>query len=137
MAIKTRIVEYYYATVPAAPGGGYEVMSALADHGVDLAAVNAVPIGPESVQLTLFPTNTDQLIEAAAKTGVSLAGPNHALLVRGEDRPGALASVLRRLHDAQVHVFASNGMACDQGSFMYLLYVRPEHLDRASRALDI
>ncbi len=49
---------------------------------------------------------------------------------------GALAVIHEKLLDANVHVFASMGVADGGGGYGYIIYVRPEEYDRAADALD-
>ena len=134
MAFTVRRMDYYYTTVNERPAEAYAMLTALAGLGVNFVALTAVPMGPDSTQLTLFPEDPLRLIDAARKAGLQLNGPHAALLVQGSDELGALASIHGRLHDAGVEVFASSGVT-GNGFFGYILYVRPEHSERATQVL--
>ncbi len=43
-----------------------------------------------------------------------------------------LADIHQVLYEANVNVYASNGVTDSKGSFGYLLYVRPEEYERAA-----
>ena len=131
MAVTVRRVEYFYAMVRGEPDQAYELLAQLAAQNVNLMAVNTVPMGPESTQLTLFPEDPMRLQNAAQAARLALDGPHLALLVQGEDEPGAIARLHARLHQAGVHVYASSAVADGRGFFGYVLYMRPEHIDRA------
>lgn len=137
MATRIRRVEYFYTTVEDRPGEAYRVLSGLADSGVDLLAMTAIPTGPSRTQLALFPSDSPQLRDVAGRIGMELDGPYPALLVQGDDELGALARIHERLADDDVNVYASSGVTDGQGEFGYLLYVRPDEFDRAARALGI
>jgi hypothetical protein len=137
MAFTMRRVHYFYTAVADTPGAGYKLLSQLAEHGVNLLAFTAVPVGPMRTQLTLFPERTDQLTEVARMSGLQLDGPNPALLVMGEDRLGALAEIHERLYEARVNVYAASGVTDGRGGFGCVLYVRPEELERAAPALGL
>jgi len=68
---------------------------------------------------------------------MGLDGPHRALLVRGDDELGALASVHERLYEASVNVYASSGVADGRGSYGYIIHVRPEEYERAASALRV
>ena len=85
----------------------------------------------------LFPENEDQLAGIAERMGLVLEGPNHALLIQGDDSLGALVDIHRKLYDAKVNVFSSNGVTDGQGSYGYVLYVRPEEFEEGARALGV
>jgi prephenate dehydratase len=55
MAFKIRRVDYFYTTVKDQPGEAYKLLSLLASMGIKLFAFTAVPFGPMTTQLTIFP----------------------------------------------------------------------------------
>jgi hypothetical protein len=137
MPVSIRPVEYFNATVRDAPGEAYKVLSRLAEAGVNMLAFSAVPIGPECAQLVLFPEDVGHIQQLAPELGVTLDGPQRALLVQGDDRLGALAEVHKKLFEAHVNVYASSGVTDGRGGFGYLLYVRNEQFERATAALGV
>jgi hypothetical protein len=66
-----------------------------------------------------------------------LDGPHHALLVQGDDELGALASVHERLFDVGVDIYASSGVTDGRGAFGYVIYVREDQFERATKAFDL
>jgi hypothetical protein len=137
MAIKIQSVDYFYTSVEDRPGEAYKLLSMLADLGVNLLAFNAVPIGPLHTQLSLFPEDSQILIEEARKAGLKLDGPYPALLAQGDDELGALVGIHEKLYQANVNVFASNCVTDGHGSYGYVIYVRPEELKRAIEVLKL
>ena len=137
MAFRVRRVDYFYTTVEDSPGVGYEVLSGLAELNVNLVAITAVPFGPARTQLTVFPDDTAKMQHAAGQANIRLDGPHPALVVQGDDEVGALAEIHEKLLDANVHVFASTGVADGRGGYGYIIYVRPEEYERAAGALDV
>lgn len=137
MAYSIQRVEYYYTTIPDRPGQAYELLSELADLDIDLLAFTAVPVGPDHVQLTLFPDDPSRLETEAERAGLTLDGPHEAILVQGDDELGALAGIHARLAEASVDIYASSGVTDGQGEFGYLIYVRENQFDRAMEALEM
>jgi len=137
MPFNVKRVEYFNLTVQDQPGEAYKMLSALSSHGVNLLAFTAVPTGPTHTQLSVFPDDAQLMAEAAQKIGLVLDGPHAALLVQGDDELGALASIHAKLSNAGVNVFASNGVADGKGSFGYVVYMRPEAIEKAVAALDL
>ena len=111
MATHVSRAEYFYCVVRDRPGEAYALLTRLAASGVNLLAFNAVPMGDEKTQLMIFPDDTSSLARIAEKEGLQLDGPQHALLIRGDDELGALAEIHRDLADAQVNVSASSGIS--------------------------
>ena len=103
--------------------------------GINILAFTAVPAGPLSTQLTVFPGDPEMLLNTAKQAGLELDGPNSALLVQGDDRLGALADVHTKLFEANVNVYASSGVADGRGGYGYVLYVKPDEYERAAAAL--
>lgn len=137
MAHEIRRVEYYYTTVHDRPGEALRFLTALDETGINLLALTAIPVGMLQTQLSIFPDDPARLRDAGRTAGFALEGPHHALLVQGQDVPGALVSIHERLHQAGVSVYASTGVASGSDSYGYILYVRPEEFDAACEALGI
>ena len=137
MSYKIRKVEYFYCSVVDQPGEAYKLLSQLEQGGINLLAFTAIPVGPDRTQLTLFPEVAIKLISEAKRSGFNLDGPHPAILVQGDDELGALADIHQILYQAKVNVYASNGVTDSNGSFGYLLYVRPEDYDKAAAALKV
>lgn len=137
MAYRVRRVGYYYLAIDDEPGAGYRVLSELAQLGVNMLAFTGVPMGPQRIQLTVFPDDDAKFKTAVRQSQLKSDGPHPAILVQGDDELGALASVHERLHDARVNVYASHGVTDGKGTFGYVLYVRPDKYDRAVEALGV
>lgn len=137
MASRIRQVEYFHATVKDRPGEAYGLLSQLSRSGVNLLAFSAVPAGIEHTQLMLFPESVEALLRVAASEGLILSGPQHALLIQGDDELGALAEVHRQLSDQRINVYASTGVADGQGGFGYVVFLRSDDIERAASILGI
>ncbi|MFI5371055.1 MAG: hypothetical protein ACHQ52_05810 [Candidatus Eisenbacteria bacterium] len=137
MAHTIRRVEYYYVTVQDQPGRAHELLTQLAQLGVNLLALTAVPVGPDATQMALFPEDPNVLKSAAERARLHLDGPHRALLVQGDDEMGAIAGVLGRLAESEVNIYASYVVTDGRGHYGDILYVRPEHYERAVKVLQV
>ncbi|RKY90486.1 MAG: hypothetical protein DRQ01_09115 [Ignavibacteriae bacterium] len=137
MSYKIRKLNYYYAITQDKPGEAHKILSALADVGVNQLAFNAMQMGPERSQITLFPEDASLLLNVAKKAGLSLDGPYQAILVQGSDELGALIEIHEKLHNANINIASSTAIADGGGSFGYLIYVRPNDYNKAADALSI
>jgi hypothetical protein len=135
MTFSVRTVEYFYTRVEEQPSRGYDFLARLASEEINLLAFSAVPIGPNHVELTIFPDRSDELQRVAEKLGWTLIGPQHACLVQGDDHLGALAEIHRRLLDTGVSIYASTGVTDGEGHYGYVIYVKEEDHQAAARAL--
>lgn len=137
MSANIQMVNYFYMTVPDKPGAACHVLFQLAAANVNLLAFSAVPIGPENTQLVLFPESVESLARGAEKAGFVLSGPNRALLIQGDDKLGALVEIHEKLSEAGINVYASTGVADGRGGFGYVMYVKGDQFDEATRVLGL
>ena len=137
MAFTVRRIDYFYIMIEDTPEVGYQVLSQLSAQNVNLVAITAVPFGPARTQLTVFPDNTSEMKRIAKQANIPLDGPHPALVVQGDDEVGALVQIHEKLRDANVHVFASTGVADGRGGYGYVIYVRPDEHQRAAEALGV
>jgi len=138
MAFDIKRVEYYYITFEDKVGEGFKLLSVFADVGVNLLAFEAVPLGPMRTQFTLFPDDGSKMTKGAKKAGLTLDGPHSALLIRGDnDEPGALAGIYEKLSQADIHVYASNGIAAIKGGYGVILYFRRKDYEKAVAVLEV
>jgi hypothetical protein len=134
-ALSVRTLEYFYIRVEDEPGRAYELLAKLASEEVNLLAFSAVPYGNNRVELTIFPANSASLLRAAEKFGWTLSGPQHACLIQGDDRLGALAEIQKKLIDAGVSIYASSGITDGNGHFGYVIYFKEGDSEAAAHAL--
>ncbi len=136
MAITARVVEYFYTRLQDEPNQAYELLTLLASEGINVLAFSAVPFGPNHVELTIFPESAASLQALAKRSGWTLTGPQHAILVQGDDHLGMLAAIHKKLQDAGTSVYASSGVTDGHGHYGYLIYTKEgDHL-RAEQALS-
>ncbi len=137
MAYSIRRIDYFYVTVRDEPGEAYRLLARLADLGINLLAFAAIPMGSNNTQLWVFPEDTPRAIHSAHKAGMQIEGPNHAILVQGDDALAAIAGIHEQLYEANVNVYASSGVSDSKGSYGYIIYIKPEDYGRAVAALRI
>jgi hypothetical protein len=135
MADTVRGVDYYYVTVPDAPGEGQRILSALKDSGVNLLAFLGFPLGGGQSQIDLVPENAESLREAAEQAGVTLSEAKRALLIQGDDRVGAVADTLAKLAQADVNVTAAAATGAGSGRYGMIVWVAPADYERAADVL--
>jgi hypothetical protein len=135
MSYRARRVEYFYSTVSGEAGEAYDLLTNLANLGINLLAFTSAHLGPRSIQLTMFPEDPATLKSVAKNAGLALDGPHPAVLVQGDDRIGALAQIHHLLQSGGVDVYASSAVTDGKGYFGYVLYLRPQDAEKAERAL--
>lgn len=135
MADTVRRVDYYYATVPDAPGEGQRILAALEESGVNLLAFLGFPVGSGRSQIDLVPEDPQSLRDAADRAGITLSEAKRAFLVQGDDRVGAVADTTAKLAEANVNVTAVAATAAGSGRFGLIVWVAPDDYERAAGAL--
>lgn len=135
MATTVRVVDYFTTTIPDKPGEGAHVLQALAGEGVNLLAFTGFPRGRRA-QLDFMPEDTAALKAAARRLGFTLSARKTAFLVQGDDRPGAIAKLAARLADRGINVIAVDAASSGKGRYSAILWVKPEDVTRAKRALN-
>jgi predicted amino acid-binding ACT domain protein len=129
-----RVVEYFYVMAPQKPGVGAALLAELQQAGVNLLAFSGFPSG-RGAQVDFVPEDPAAFRAAARKAKWKLTGPKRAFLISGDDRPGVVAEIMRRLADAKINVTALDAVCAGSGRYGALLWVAPRDVTRASRAL--
>jgi hypothetical protein len=137
MACNISRVEYFHTSIKDRPGEAYKFLSQLALLKINLLAFTATPIGPTVTQLTIFPESPKIMKNEATRSGLILEGPYPALLVRGDDKLGALAEIHLKIYEANVNVYSASGVSDGKGAFGYVVYVKSEDFEKAATALGI
>jgi hypothetical protein len=137
MSDKVRRADYFYTHVPDTPGEGFRVLSKLREAGINLAAFSAFPSSGGKTQVDLVPEGAEALIKACQQAGISLTGPKPCFLIEGADRPGAVAEIVKRLADAKINVTAADAVCAGGGRYGAILWVKPESVNAAAKALGV
>ncbi len=137
MPDKIRRVDYYYVQVADKPGEGFKVLGKLKEAGVNLLAFTAFPSEAGKAQIDLVAENGDLLARAAKSAGLALSGRKKAFYVQGKDRVGAVADIFRKLADAKVNIYAGNASVGPDGGFGFILWVKPQQMEAAAKALGV
>jgi hypothetical protein len=135
MSASIRRVAYCSVIVDDKPGEAFRVLSQMAAGGVNLLAFHAVPLGVGKTQLVMFPEDIEDLAAVAQRESWALSPPQHAFLVQGEDRPGALADWHQRLAEHAINVVCTSGVADGRGGYACILYVRHEDVEAVDELL--
>lgn len=129
-----RKVEYYYILAPDKAGEGARVLGALRDAGVNLQAVHAFPSARRS-QIDVVPADSVAFLSAAKAARLKVSKPKTAFLVEGDDRPGAIATLLSRTGNAGINVTATSAVRAGPGRYGAILWVKPKDVKKAAEAL--
>jgi len=134
MADSVRVVDYFYVTAPNKPGEGARLLAELRDAGVNLLAFSGFPSG-RGAQIDFVPEDPSAFRAAAKKAKWKLTGPKRALVIMGDDRPGAVADIAQRLGDAKINITAIDAVCAGSGRFGAIVWVEPRDVTRAAKTL--
>jgi hypothetical protein len=134
MPDEIRRVDYFYIQVPNRPGEGARALGVLRDAGVNLLAYSGFPEG-RGAQLDFVPEDAAAFRRVAKNAKWKLTGPKKALLISGDDRPGAVAQIVQKLADEKINVTACDAVCAGGGRYGAILWVAPRDVGRAAKAL--
>ena len=135
MVSTAKRVEYYTTEVPHTAGAGASVLTSFKKQGVNLLAFSGFPDAPRRAQLDFIPEDAKAFLAAAAQAKIKLAGPKVAFQIRGDDRPGIVADILKKLSDARVNVTAIQVDTAGKQRYGALVWVKQADVSRAAKAL--
>lgn len=122
MADEVRQVEHYSVSIPNRIGEGARVLGALRNAGVNFIAVWGYPRGTGKAQLELIPENGSAFV-AAAKQAKLRPKKSTAFYLQGEDHPGAVADVLKKLAEAKISMGALQAVCGGAGRYGAVLFL--------------
>lgn len=129
-----RKAPYYSMKVPQRPGSGARLLAALKAAKVNLLAFSGFPEGG-GAQVDFVPQDNAKFLRAARAAKLRLSARKTAFLVRGDDRVGALTSVMGRLARAKLNVVSVQAVTAGKRRFGAILWVKPKDVAKAARAL--
>ena len=129
-----RKVNYFSIRVADKPGEAFRVLSTLVSAGINLLACTGFPRG-RGAQIDVVPDDARKSSAAGKKARLAFKPRKTGFLVRGEDRPGALADNLRKLAEKGINVTAIDGVTAGKGRWGAILWVKPRDVGKARRLL--
>ncbi len=136
MADQIRKVEYFVVQVADKAGAGARVLRELASAGVNLLAFTGFPVGKKA-QLDFIPRDTALFRKAMRKAGRAIKAKKIGFLVQGNDRKGAVASIMEKLAAAGINVTACDALAAGGGRWGAIFWVSPKEVGKAAKVLGI
>jgi hypothetical protein len=135
MADEITQFDYHYTVIDEDPSKAAGIVNALSESGINLLAFSEFPHGPGKSQLDLIAESAEDLAETALTLGLTLSERKSGFLIRGENRPAAIAGMLSQLADAQIAVTAVQAISAGAGRFGALLWVKPPDVQNAALVL--
>jgi hypothetical protein len=132
-----RPIDYFYATVPDRPGEALRVLSTLQHAGINLLGVSAFPHGARRSQLDLIPEDSATFMKAAKSLRLKLSKKKSGFLIRGDDRPGAIAEITQKLAQAKINITSVQAFCAGSGRYGGMLRVKPTDLRKATKAIGV
>ncbi len=134
MADTVKKVNYFKITTSNKPGQGAKILGALKNQGVNLISFSGFPRGGKA-QMDFVPENTALFKKAAQKAGIKLGAGKSCFVVQGKDRAGAIAEIMSKLAKAKINVTALDGISAGKGRYAAILWVKPQVIAKAAKAL--
>jgi hypothetical protein len=137
MALDILQVEYYNITVEDQIIHASQLLSTIAGAGVDFHAFKAIPIKSNRTQFTFFAKDSSKMIVGAKKSGLVLDGPYFAILIKGDEKAGALADIYKKLSQAGIQVDEACGIADINAGYGVILYLKQNDCGKAMTVLKV
>ncbi len=135
MADTVRKVDYFAMNVPNRAGAAARILAQLQKEGVSLLGFTGFPDSGGRSQVDFIPQSTAAFRAAANRAKLKLRKKKTGFLIQGDDRPGALAGVMKKLAEARVNVTAVDAACAGKGRYGALLWVKDKDVTKAAKAL--
>jgi hypothetical protein len=127
-------VDYFSMELPNKAGAAAEVLDVLRDNDVNLLAFTGFPLGRRA-QVDFIPADSAAFRKVARGAKWPINPRKSGFLIQGDDHAGAVADLLSRLAEIDINVTAVDAVCAGQGRYGAILWVRPEDVTKAGRAL--
>jgi len=134
MADTIRTAQYFKTEAPDKPGEFARALTFLREAGVNLLAFAGFPRGRRD-QLDFVPSDPGAFKAAAKAAKWKIKGPKTCFWVEGDDRPGALTDLLKRLAEARINVTAIDAVCAGAGRYGALFWVKPRDVKKTAKVL--
>lgn len=130
---KPQRATYFKANLEDKPGALLTVLKELKSKNLGLSGLWGYSTSEGKAELYVVTKNPDKIRNAWKASGF-LAEEGTGFWVKGTDKTGALLGTLEGLADSGVNIIAIDAVAVG-GKFGSFVWVKPEDVERAARAL--
>jgi hypothetical protein len=113
-----------------------EMLETIAKLGISLLAYKSEKTSTAKIKFSLIAQRSTEMARAINNAGFDVEGPIPCLYIFGDDVPGALASIFRKLEKANIKIIESNGIANINNGYGVVLYLEKDDIEIAYTALN-
>lgn len=134
MATNIRRTAYFSMKTANRTGQGARMLKGLHEHGVNLIAFTGFPHAGQA-QVDFIPDDAATFTRAARRLGLKVSKRKTVFLVRGDDRPGAIAGICDKLARARINMVAMDAVSAGGGRYAAIFWVKPKDVAKAAKVL--
>lgn len=135
MDVEITKATYFSVDVEDRVGVLAQATEAVAAAGINLEALMGLPTGTGRAILAAIPDDPAKLRALAAQHGLTLK-EGTVFLVRGDDRPGALVDITKKIAAAGINIQSTVALSV-AGKFAAALTVAPGDVERVGKLLGV
>lgn len=128
--------EYYEIVIDDSFGAAEEMLSIISKLNISLLAYKSILIDVDKTKFTLFAKKSNDMSNELRSKGYTVEGPFSGLFIDGDDVPGALAEIFRKLSEKRIRVNESSGIANINGGYGIVLYLDKDDIENAYNVLS-
>jgi hypothetical protein len=128
--------EYYELITDDSSSAAGEMLSIISKLNISLLAYKSLSIGMNKTKFTLFAIKSKDMSNEIIKEGYAVEGPFPGLFIDGDDVPGALEDIFKKLSVERIKVIESFGIANINNGYGVVLYLNSEDIENAYSALS-
>jgi hypothetical protein len=135
MKVNAIIAEYYEIIIEEGAAAATKMFSIISKIGISLLAYKSVSLGENKTKFILFALKSKEMYTIIKNEGLEVNGPFPGLFLNGDDVPGSLADIFKKLAKENIRIVESCGIANINNGYGVVLYLNKGDVEKAYKIL--